>query len=107
MRKTLFGAITAAFLVGVSPSAWAFGCPVSFQAADEAIAMATTAMKAMSDKDKMGQVHTLIDDAKMLLTSGKHNHEKAAAGALDHARAIAKARAAAGYAQAAEIMAKS
>ena len=54
----------------------------------------------------MGLVHTLIDDAKMLLTSGKHNHAKPAAGALDHARAIAKARAAAGYAQAAEMMAK-
>ncbi len=106
MRKTLFGAITAAFLVGVSPSAWAFACPVSFQAADEAIAQATTAMKAMSDKDQMGLVHTLIDDAKMLLAGGKHNHEKSAAGALHHARAIATARAAAGSAQAAEIMAK-
>ena len=66
---------------------------------------ATTAMKAMSDKEKMGLVHTLIDDAKMVLGSGKHNHEKAAAGAYDHARAIAKARMAKGYAEAAEMLA--
>ncbi|MEE8122835.1 MAG: hypothetical protein V3T93_01880 [Alphaproteobacteria bacterium] len=79
---------------------------MDFQAADEAIASATTAMKAMSDKEKMGLVHTVLDDAKMLLTSGKHNHAKPAAGALDHARATAKARAAVGYAQAAEMMAK-
>ena len=49
-------------------------------------------------------INTLIDDAKMLLHSGKHNHEKPAAG--DHARAIAKARAAIGYAEAAEILAR-
>ena len=46
-------------------------------------------------------VHEIIGAA-----SGKHNHEKSAAGGLDHARAIAKARSAAGYAQAAEMMAK-
>ncbi len=86
--------------------AWAFTCPVDFQAGDAAIAQATAAMKAMSDKQKMGLVHTLIDDAKMLLASGKHNHENPAAGTLDHGRAIAKARAAVGYAQAAEILAQ-
>jgi hypothetical protein len=44
-------------------------------------------------------------DAKMLLHSAEHNHQKPAAGDYDHARAIAKARAAIGYAQAAEILA--
>ena len=106
MRRTIFGAALVGALLSFGSGAWAFGCPVSIHAAEEAIASATTAMKALSDKEKMGLVHTLIDDAKMLLASGKHNHEKSAAGALDHARAIAKARSAAGYAQAAEMMAK-
>ncbi len=106
MRRTIIGAALAGALVTFGSGAWAFNCPVDFQAADEAIASATAAMKAMSDKEKMGLVHTVLDDAKMLLTSGKHNHAKPEAGALDHARAIAKARAAVGYAQAAEMMAK-
>ena len=106
MRQTILGAALAGALVTFGSGAWAFNCPVDFKAGDEAIASATAAMKAMSDKQQMGLVHTLIDDAKMLLESGKHNHAKPAAGALDHARAIAKARAAAGYAQAAEMMAK-
>ncbi len=106
MRRTIIGAALAGALLSFGSGAWAFNCPVDFKAADEAIASATAAMKALSDKEKMGLVHTLIDDAKMLLGSGKHNHAKPAAGALDHARAIAKARAAAGYAQAAEMMAK-
>ena len=106
MRRIIIGAALAGALVTFGSGAWAFNCPVDFQAADEAIADATAAMKALSDKEKMGLIHTLIDDAKMLLTSGKHNHAKPAAGGLDHARAIAKARAAVGYAQAAEMMAK-
>ncbi len=106
MRRTIFGAALAGALLSFGSGAWAFNCPVDFKAADEAIASATAAMKALSDKEKMGLVHTLIDDAKMLLGSGQHNHAKPAAGGLDHARAIAKARAAVGYAQAAEMMAK-
>ncbi len=106
MRRTIFGAALAGALMSFGSGAWAFTCPVDFKAADEAIASATAAMKAMSDKEKMGLIHTLIDDAKMLLGSGQHNHAKPAAGGLDHARAIAKARAAVGYAQAAEMMAK-
>ncbi len=106
MRKTIFGAALTGALVTFGSGAWAFNCPVDFKVADEAIASATAAMKALSDKEKMGLVHTVLDDAKMLLECGKHNHAKPAAGALDHARAIAKARAAVGYAQAAEMMAK-
>ncbi len=106
MRQTILGAALAGALVTFGSGAWAFNCPVDFKVADEAIASATAAMKALSDKQKMGLVHTVLDDAKMLLESGKHNHAKPAAGALDHARAIAKARAATGYAQAAEMMAK-
>ena len=106
MRKTIATAFIAGAMLAFSSPAWAFQCPTDFEAADAAIAGAMTAMKAMSDKNQMGLTHTLIDDAKMMLASAKHNHKKPAAGALDHARAIAKARAAMGYAQAATMMAQ-
>ena len=105
MRKVLLGLVGWGFLASLGPGAYAFNCPVDFAEAEAAIAKAKTAMDAMPDGEKKGLVHTLIDDAKMYLHSGKHNHEKPAAGAYDHARAIAKARAAIGYAQAAEIFA--
>jgi hypothetical protein len=105
MRKALATAMLAGTLLTFSSTAWAFQCPADFETADAAIESATTAMKAMSDKEQMGLVHTLIDDAKMMLASARHNHENPAAGAFDHARAIAKARAAKGYAEAAEMMA--
>ena len=57
--------------------------------------------KGMAKAD-MAQVHMLLDDAKMLLAGAKHNHEKPQ-GAYDHARAIAKADAALGYAKGADI----
>jgi len=63
-------------------------------------------MKAMPDQDKAGLVHTLLDDAKMLLNSARHHHEKPAAGAYDHARSLAKADSAKAYAKAAEALAK-
>ena len=93
------------FLASLGTGAYAFTCPVDFAEAEAAIAKAHAAMDAMADSEKRGLVHTLIDDAKMLLRSGEHNHEKPAAGTYDHARAIAKARAAVGYAEAAEILA--
>jgi hypothetical protein len=62
-------------------------------------------MNKMSDATAKGLVHTLIDDAKMSLNGGKHNHAKPAAGKYDHARAIAKANAAEGYARAAAQLA--
>ncbi len=106
MRKAIATIFIVGAMLAVNSTAWAFQCPTDFKAADAAIASATTAMKAMSDKNQMGLTHTLIDDAKMMLASAKHNHENPAAGALDHARAIAKAGAAKSYAEAAEIMAK-
>ena len=77
-----------------------------FKVAQAAIDGATNAMKAMSDKGKAGLVHTLIDDAKTLLHSAKHNHEKPAAGNYDHARSLAKADSAKAYAEAAEALAQ-
>ena len=105
MRKILVALVGLGFLVSLSSGAYAFSCPVEFTEAEAAIAKAKTAMEAMPDGEKKGLVHTLIDDANMLLHSSKHNHEKPAAGTYDHARAIAKARAALGYAEAAEILA--
>ena len=106
MRKAIATTFIVGTILAFNSPAWAFQCPTDFEAADAAIASAMTAMKAMSDKNQMGLTHTLIDDAKMMLASAKHNHQKPAAGALDHARAIAKASAAKGYAEAAEMMAK-
>jgi len=63
-------------------------------------------MKAMPDQDKAGLVHTLLDDAKMLLNSARHHHEKPAAGAYGQARSLAKADSAKAYAEAAEALAK-
>ena len=84
---------------------WAFECPKHFADAQAAIDRATAAMQEGPKGEKMALVHTLIDDAKMLLMSGKHNHEKPQ-GTYDHARAIAKADSAHGYAGAAELLAK-
>jgi len=45
----------------------------------------------------------LLDDAKMRLAAARHNHGKPQ-GRFDHARSIAKAVAAQGYARAADIL---
>jgi len=106
VRKLIFYGVIIATTLGFTSMSWAFSCPGNFKAAQAAIDSATTAMNAMSDKGKQGYVHTLIDDAKMLLMSGRHNHAKPRAGGYDHARAVAKADSAKGYAQAAETLAK-
>lgn len=103
-RSVMVMAVVPLLLAFSASSAFAFGCPASFKEAEDAIDSAAAAM-AKLPKEKQGLVHTLIDDAKMLLESGKHNHEKPAAAEYDHARAIAKARSARGYAQAAETLA--
>ena len=99
---------SAATLVFLLPwgSAQAFECPGHFAEAQAAIDKVTEDMKGdMSQKmakEDMALVHALLDDAKSRLASGKHNHEKPQ-GLFDHARAIAKADAARGYAVAADI----
>ena len=45
----------------------------------------------------------LVDDAKHLLAHARHNHEKPQ-GAFDHARSVAKATSALGYAEAADML---
>ena len=98
MILPLFGLLGA-------PVVSAFECPKHIEKAQDAIDQAAAAM-ARLPKDEQGLVHTLVDDAKMFLESARHNHEKPAAGKLDHARAIAKAEAAHGFALAAQILAK-
>ena len=105
LGRVLIPGIAAAALVVVvsAPVALALPCPEHFDPAQNAIDKATAAMKALPEEEKMRQVHTLIDDAKMLLASAKHH---CAAGSYDHARSAGKADAARGYAKAAEDLAK-
>ena len=105
--KRLLMASTA-FLMFVLPwgAAQAFECPKHFAEAQAVIDKVTGDMKGdMSKKmrkEDMALVHALLDDAKNRLSSAKHNHEKPQ-GLYDHARAIAKADAARGYATAADM----
>ncbi len=103
----LVGVVCVAVALQFMPrSAQAFGCPGHFAAAQAAIDKVKGDMKGdMSKrmpKADMAQVHMLLDDAKMILAGAKHNHEKPQ-GRFDHARAIAKADSALGYAKAADI----
>ena len=103
-RIILFGSVAIIFSVMALPTA-AFECPVHFKATQAAIDEATKAMNSVSDSKQKGLVHTLLDESKMLLSGAKHNHAKPAAGKYDHARSIAKADSALGYAVAAKMYA--
>ena len=105
--KPLLMVSTAALLfVLPSGTAQAFECPKHFAKAQAVIDKVAGDMKgSMSKKmrkEDMALVHALLDDAKSRLASAKHNHEKPQ-GRFDHARAMAKADAALGYANAADI----
>ena len=106
-RKRLLIASTATLMVLLPwGAAQAFECPKHFAGAQAVIDKVSGDMKGdMSKKmrkEDMALVHALLDDAKSRLASAKHNHEKPQ-GRFDHARAIAKADAARGYAVAADI----
>jgi len=101
-------AIAAALsmVVLIPQPARAFECPRQIVAAQKAIDKVTAGMKGMAKKMKrrdMALVHALLDDAKMRLAAARHNHGKPQ-GRFDHARSIAKAVAAQGYARAADIL---
>ena len=86
--------------------ALAFECPNHFSETQEMIDKVSGDMEGMMDmmsSEDMALVHALLDDAKMLLSGAEHNHEKPQ-GPYDHARAIAKADAALGYARAADML---
>ena len=104
--KWLLAASAAAMILQMPSGAQAFECPKHFAAAQAAIDKVTGDMKGdMSKKmpkDQMALVHALLDDAKMFLAGAKHNHEKPQ-GAYDHGRSIAKADAARGSAEAADM----
>ncbi len=104
-RLLMASAATLMFLLPWG-AAQAYECPKRFAEAQAAIDKVTEDMKGdMSKKmrkEDMALVHALLDDAKSRLRSARHNHEKPQ-GAYDHARAVAKANAARGYAVAADI----
>ena len=108
--KWILAASIAALVVYIPYSAQAFECPKHIAAAEVAVNKVTEEMKkikrvmeAMMDKKEMFVVHTLLANARILVTVARRNHEKPA-GPFDHARAIAKADAARGYARATEIL---
>jgi hypothetical protein len=108
MNKGWLLAIIATFTLFYLPQAAnAFDCPNRFQSAQAAIDKVLGDMKGdmskMMSKADMAQVHMLLDDAKMWLAGAKHNHEKPQ-GRMDHARAMAKAAAARGHAEAADTL---
>ena len=105
--KWFLAASAAALLIQLPSGAQAFECPKHFAAAQAAIDKITGDMSGEMSKKMpkadVALVHALLDDAKTLLSSAKHNHEKPQ-GAFDHGRAIAKADSARGYAVAADIL---
>ncbi|EPX83850.1 hypothetical protein Salmuc_01625 [Salipiger mucosus DSM 16094] len=60
-------------------------------------------MSGMMASEDMARVQALVDDARMLLAGGEHDHEMSRS-PFDHARAIAKAGAALGHARAADAL---
>ncbi len=106
MKRLLLASTATLIFLLPWGAAQAFECPKHFTAAQAAIDKVSGDMKGdMSKKmrkEDMALVHALLDDAKSRLASAKHNHEKPQGG-FDHARSIAKADAARGYAVAADI----
>ncbi len=111
MTKRWASALLGIFaLIQVPHAASAFECPKHFVKAQAAINKVIGDMKGEMSKSmakagmkaEMALIHAMLDDAKMRLASARHNHEKPQ-GRYDHARAIAKADAAQGYAVAADI----
>ena len=103
--KWLLAASAAVMILQMPSGAQAFGCPKAIaeaQALIDKVAADMKGMKGKVSKEDHALVHALLDDAKSLVAGSKHNHEKPQ-GAYDHARAIAKANAARGYAHAADV----
>ena len=102
------GVLAAAAVLAVvaSSEARAFQCPRHIAEAEEMIVDVVNDMATMKGEitdDDAALVHALLDDAKAALAAAKHNHDKPQS-AFDHARAIARAKAAIGFAQGAEIL---
>lgn len=96
----------AAFAVRFGGAAAAFECPKHI--ADTQALIDRVSANMESDEDRMPDdmvelVYALLDDARMLLSAARRNHEEPQ-GPYDHARAFAKADAALGHSRAAEIL---
>ena len=111
MKIPLLISVLGMFVIAqASQTAGAFECPRHFTKAQAAIDKVIGDMKGEMSKSmassgmkpQMALIHALLDDAKMRLAGARHNHEKPQ-GAYDHARSIAKADAALGYAVAADM----
>ena len=108
IRTQLFTIPVAVSILTLSATgAAAFECPTHFAPAQAMIDkvkgdMGGDMSKKMP-KEQMALVHALLDDAKNWLEGAKHNHAKPQ-GMYDHARAIAKADAALGFATAADML---
>ena len=104
--KWLLAGSAAVLIFQMPGNVQAFECPTHFAEAQALIDKVKGDMggdmSKQMPKEQMALVHALLDNAKMRLASARHNHEKPQ-GAYDHARAIAKADAALGYAKAADI----
>ncbi len=103
----LAAAVAFAAVLFAGTGAFAFECPKHFAEAQALIDKVKGDMggdmSKQMPKEQMALVHSLLDDAKTRLAGAKHNHEKPQ-GVYDHARAIAKADAALGYARAADML---
>jgi len=86
-------------------AAQAIDCQTHIAAAQGAIDKVSDDMKGMESlpKDQLLYVHTLVADARMLLDGAHHDCDQPQAD-YDRARAIAKAEAARGSAEAADIL---
>jgi hypothetical protein len=104
-----FALPTVLFVVTILPSPAgaqaALDCAKPVQQAQQAIDKVSEDMKGMDKmpKDQLVQIHALLDDAKMLLDGARHNCDKPQAD-YDLARAIARAEAARGSADAADML---
>ena len=103
--KWLIAASAMALVMQTPWSAQAYECPKHFAVAQAAIDKVAADMQAdipwQEPLDKE-LVLTLLDDARMLLGGGKHDHENSRK-SYGHARAIAKADSALAYARAADL----
>lgn len=92
-------------LVTVPAFADDIDCATHIKTAQTAIDKVTDDMKGMETmpKDQLRSVHTLLDEAKKTLDGARHTCDQPT-GDADRARAIARAEAARGSAEAADIL---
>ena len=105
IRRLLVASALLSVLVQAA-AAQEIDCRKHVQTAQGAIDKVTDDLKGMEQmmlKEQLVYVHALVDDAKRYLEGARHECESAGAD-YDRARAIAKAEAARGSAEAADIL---